>query len=524
MPVLQAHNISYEFSDGHRLFDSLSLTLSQRRVGLVGRNGAGKSVLGAILAERKKPTRGNVSAPIGLGYFAQQSETLLSGSQTVAEFLGGARILTAIERIESGDCHEKWFEIVGDNWHLPVTLSQQLRDMGLPADPDTRCASLSGGQRARLQLWQLFNCNDELLILDEPSNHLDKHARRWLLQSLKEFQGHVLLISHDRQLLREMDEIWELSNLGLQVYGGNFDDFAEQKHLEQQAIERRIASVEKQQNKLLAQAQREQEKAEQRAARGNKLRKSGSQSTVLLDAQKNRATARSANRNKNVHGRQVKLADQHSALKNSQAEDFVQSFTFNASHSPARKVISVEAGQLLCGTTERLYLNIRANEKLHLCGANGCGKSTLLKTFHGLMSLKAGRLRLNTATYYLDQHFGVIQQTLSLYENLINACAGINEADARTLLASIGFRRDTVFTPAKVLSGGEKMKLAMLMVSQQSAQPFLLLDEPDNHLDLDSKNALAKALNMYRGGFVLVSHDDDFVRAAGVQRAIAMKG
>ncbi len=113
--------------------------------------------------------------------------------------------------------------------------------MELPQDPYFPCAQLSGGQLARLQLWQLFEESAELLVLDEPSNHLDTHAKQWLIEAMKVFDGSILLISHDRELLCEMEEIWELSSLGLQVFGGNYDFYTEQKRIELQAVERQLA-------------------------------------------------------------------------------------------------------------------------------------------------------------------------------------------------------------------------------------------------------------------------------------------
>ncbi|MEF1341219.1 ATP-binding cassette domain-containing protein, partial [Vibrio rotiferianus] len=161
-------------------------------------------------------------------------------------------------------------------------------------------------------------------------------------------------------------------------------------------------------------------------------------------------------------------------------------------------------------------------DKVHLLGKNGCGKSTLLKTMLGKFSLQSGELKINTPFYYLDQHFGAIQPEISMLGNLMQHCEGMKESDARTLLAGIGFRRDSVFRLGSVLSGGEKMKLAMLIVSHQPTQPLLLLDEPDNHLDLDSKIMLAQALSAYRGGFILISHDQDFAAESGVSRSIEL--
>ncbi len=171
---------------------------------------------------------------------------------------------------------------------------------------------------------------------------------------------------------------------------------------------------------------------------------------------------------------------------------------------------------------KNISLDIGRNEVIAFIGPSGCGKSTFLKTLLGQFSLSQGDLQLNTPLYYLDQHFGTIHPDLSVLDNLMELCHGIKESDTRTLLAGIGFRRDSVFRLGNMLSGGEKMKLAMLIVSHQPEQPLLLLDEPDNHLDLDSKIMLAQALSSYRGGFILVSHDYDFAIESGVNREVSL--
>ena len=129
---------------------------------------------------------------------------------------------------------------------------------------------------------------------------------------------------------------------------------------------------------------------------------------------------------------------------------------------------------------------------------------------------------MNTPLYYLDQNFGSIRPELSVLDNMMQHCKSVKESDARTLLAGIGFRRDGVFRLGSMLSGGEKMKLSMLIVSHQPTQPFLLLDEPDNHLDIDSQIMLAQALMKYRGGYILISHNHDFACASGVKRQLTL--
>ncbi|WP_139342901.1 ATP-binding cassette domain-containing protein, partial [Vibrio gazogenes] len=188
MPVLQAHNISQVFDNGEVLFQQLSCSMSRNRVGLVGRNGIGKSIFAAILSGEQQPSSGTVTYPLSCAVYRQQPAHLLSGGLSIAQFLGKNDVLKALKQIESGDCSAHWLDVIGEQWDLSMRLTRQLREMGLPADPDFPCAQLSGGQLARLQLWQLFASDVELLILDEPSNHLDAHAKQWLIESIRVFE------------------------------------------------------------------------------------------------------------------------------------------------------------------------------------------------------------------------------------------------------------------------------------------------------------------------------------------------
>lgn len=517
MPILQAHNLSYQLPAGDTLFHSVSVSMSCNRVGLVGHNGAGKSLLATILTGERMPAGGTVVCNADTGVFCQQPSHLLASEATIAEFLGVAPVLDALSRITKGECTDYLFESVGEQWDLPAQLARELTALGLPSDPQTPCATLSGGQLAILRLWQLFKGQHTLLILDEPSNHLDRRARRWLQAQIQSTAAAVLLISHDRELLQGMEEIWELNQTGITVYGGNYAHYAAQKQLKEQALNRQIETLHKQQKQVQQQAQRSLEKAAQWAAQGQKLR--GSQAKCLLDKQKDRATASAASRNKNIESRQKQLQQRASQLQSAQCLTQKQAIHLSSANAGNKKAISLLNGVLAFGSSQPVNLQVGEGDKLHLQGGNGSGKSTLLKTLTGRLPLQAGELHVNTPLCYLDQHFSSVLPTLSLLDNLLQQCPALSESDARTLLAGIGFRRDSVFNPAETLSGGEKMKLAMLIVSHQPQQPFLLLDEPDNHLDLNAKILLAAALNRYQGGFILISHDTAFADEAGVKSA-----
>ncbi|GAM58369.1 ABC-type transport system, ATPase component [Vibrio ishigakensis] len=522
MPALHAHNISYHFANGETLFERISCSLHARKTGLVGRNGTGKSILGSILIGDLTPTIGSVTTDATIASYKQLQSELIEGELSIAEFLKVNETLEAISMIESGEYDPKWFDIIGDDWDIEARLHEELNRQGLPKDLDLQCKYLSGGELSRLQLWVLFNKNPDILLLDEPSNHLDTKGKAWLKEKINHFEGKVLLISHDRELLRQMEQIWELSSLGLTQYGGNFDFFTKQKSLQTVAVEKQLKNITNQQAQLERQAQRNREKAQQRQSQGNKIRARGGQPKILLNAMRSGAESSAATRVKNENSRRDLLSQEKQNLATRHEELKAQKLHLDSITQVNKCLIQISEGRLPFGTTEPINLTLDSKSKLHLSGQNGSGKSTLLNVLLGKQKLRSGEVRLNTSVYYLDQHFSLLIPNKTLLQNLIVLCTGMRQEDARTLLAGIGFRRESVYRKANELSGGEKMKLAVLIVSHQPEQSLLLLDEPDNHLDLDSKLLLASVLKSYRGAFILISHDIEFVADAGVTHTLQL--
>ncbi|MCF6436943.1 ATP-binding cassette domain-containing protein [Pseudoalteromonas sp. MMG022] len=525
MPVLTAQNLSYQFADGNVIFNALNCAIDHTRIGLVGKNGAGKSILARLLAKQLAPTQGRIHSQASIGFFDQHAKQHLDSSTTIAQFLGHDSTLKALEKIANGHCEPALFDAVEQHWQLPQTLSQQLIAIGLPNDYHMLCKHLSGGQLARLRLWQLFDSNAELLILDEPSNHLDADGRQWLAEQLSAFRGHVLLVSHDHTLLKQVSQIWELSELGLKQYGTDFDNFLIQKHTEQSTQSKQINAVRKQQLVVKRQAQLNKEKAQKRAAQGNKLRASNSQAKVLLNSKRDNATANASSNLKNQQQRQKKLQDKHAQLRLKQQQHQTQQlYLGNISKTDTNKRSLVSAQQLTLpfGQQKALNFTIYQQQKWHIQGANGSGKSTLLKVLLDQRAPKSGSVIINTTLSYIDQHFLHLTSHQNCLDTLTQTCPELTHSVARTLLAGIGLKKTKVSQPINTLSGGEKMKLSMLCASQQSPTPLLLLDEPDNHLDFDSKQQLAKALSEYSGSFLIVSHDEYFLTNIGITHELSL--
>ncbi|MBD1581981.1 ATP-binding cassette domain-containing protein [Pseudoalteromonas sp. S16_S37] len=525
MSVLHAYNLSYQFGNGDTLFKDLSCTLSHQRTALVGDNGVGKSVLGKLLAKQLTPSQGSVEQCEQVALFSQETQPLMSSDITIAQFLGVDKALAALEAIARGEYEQTLFDAVAEQWQLPEQLSAQLIELGLTSDPHALCCSLSGGQLAKLRLWQLFTSSAKVLILDEPSNHLDSNGRAWLIEQLNQFSGYVLLISHDQQLLQHVAHIWELSNIGLKQCGGNICYYLQQKHQEQQAINKQLQEVKRQQTQLKLAAQKDREKAQQRAAQGKKLRVQGSQARVLLNSQKDKAGANLAAKQKNQQQRNQKLHNKNEQLQlKSQHNNAIQFYLSEPSECGKVKktLVSLVNLQLPFGNASALNLQVKTSQKWHIKGGNGCGKSTLLKVLQNTLKPLSGELKVNTSLSYVDQHFSQLPSLLNATEVVEQYCPTVTRSDRYTLLASIGLKHKKVEQPISSLSGGEKMKLTLLCASHQLPTPLLLLDEPDNHLDLISKQQLAKALNRYQGSFLLISHDDYFVKQVGVAHTLAM--
>ncbi|RJF36824.1 ATP-binding cassette domain-containing protein [Pseudoalteromonas gelatinilytica] len=525
MPQLQAFNLCYQHGNGDIVFNDLSFSLTAKVTALVGRNGCGKSILASILAKQTEPSSGTVVCNSTLGFYRQMNDVNQGENLTIAEAIGLEPVFNALDAINQGQVTEQNLALLEGNWDLAERFNAELLRLEIKnKTPNSLSKHLSGGQLSQLKHWVLFTgIKPDIVILDEPSNHLDAKGKSWLIKQIHNFKGQLLLISHDQELLEQAHEIWELTPLGLTQYGMRFSEYQTLKQQQVAALENKLNHVVKQQSKLKTAEQLQKQKAQKRAGQGAALRKSGSQPKVLMDAKKDKASANLSSQSKNSAKREglltINKQELSSQLEQTKAQQFYLAQSNEAKH---QKVLSLEEVVIAHGTHKPFSFQVFSDDKIHLAGANGTGKSTLLKTLNYDIPVKAGQLHCNQALYYLDQHFTLINNELTLLENVMTYCNSLNETTTRTLLASIGFRKDAVFKHAALLSGGEKMKLAMCIVSNIESTALLLLDEPDNHLDLESKQLLAHSLQVFKGGFILVSHDKYFVENIGCNKQIVL--
>jgi len=524
MVRINIQNLTYRFDNGDTLFADLSFTLDNQVTGLVGRNGVGKSVLALLLAGERHPSSGLITRFCRVGLLPQiGTGNFFFQDKTISDYLGIRDKLQALSRINEGKFNADDFELVDNDWLLQEHTEQRLQLLGLPPYPFLSCKSLSSGQLTRLALHQLFESDYGYLILDEPGNHLDEHGKNWLIKEISNFSGGILIISHDRSILRCVDDIIELDSLGLHHYGGAYDIYAEQRARQLANQEQRIIHTKSKIRKMYQTIQKNREKAQKRAGQGKQLARSGSQAKILLNNQKQNAECASGNQ-ENSQGRQL-------ARIKSQLSSFSKQYEAAKQYNLHSVEVNKRVTRVLALTKVRLLYSknghditftVNFGDKIRIAGPNGCGKSTLLKTIAGQLQPAQGTIQAPHHLCYIDQYFTLLNSAKSVQENLADFCTDLTETEQRTLLAGIGLRHEKVNQAIATLSGGEKMKVAILITSHQPDNTLLLLDEPDNHLDLDAKHMLAQFLRNFTGSLLIVSHDNDFIKDIGVSNIIPL--
>jgi ATPase subunit of ABC transporter with duplicated ATPase domains len=431
--------------------------------------------------------------------------------------------LAALQRLESGDGDEADLALLGERWDLRQRLQAELARAGLPPlPPETPAATLSGGQAMRAALAGAWLADADFLILDEPSNHLDREGRQALLAQLRRWRGGLLVISHDRELLETMESIVELSPLGLQRHGGGWSFYVERRDTMRAQAEAELERRKLERRQATARLQREAERQQRRQSQARSERADGSQPRCVLDFRQERSED-SAGRMRQRH--EAVRAELAGAVREAASRVAVDTAIVVPPLPPAvlpHEVLAFD-GELpfVAAPLARLQLRLHGAARLAVCGPNGCGKSTLLQVLAGRLAPRAGRVERPVVQAWLDQRLAGFDGPGSALERIQDACRQRPEAELRTRLAQLGLGAATLATPCDALSGGERLKLALAraLLADEPAR-LLLLDEPGNHLDLAALEALEAMLRAWRGALVVVSHDDAFLASLALDERL----
>jgi ATPase subunit of ABC transporter with duplicated ATPase domains len=492
-------DVSFVWPDGTPVLAGISAHLGGGRTSLVGRNGTGKSTLLRILAGELAPTSGSVTLGGSVGMLRQG--LALDTTPTLADLLGVRARIDAIAALERGDARPEVFDVIGDDWDIAERAVAQVDALGVHIDDlDRPVGALSGGETVLAALAGMRLARTDITLLDEPTNNLDRRARSALYEAIDGWRGTLLVVSHDRTLLELVDETAELHASSLRIVSGPYSLLEETLAAERDAAERSLRAAE---NDLKVE-KRQRIEAETKLARRERAgRKAGeSMPKILANGLKNSAEKSAARyrglRDDRLDAARLAVDEAESAVRD---DDDIRIDLLGTAVPAGRRLLEVDG------------LEIQGAERVALLGDNGVGKTTLLERI-----ARADVAFVTTDVGYLPQRLDILDDDLSVLENVrtsTDAAAG----EVRAQLARFLLRGRAVEQRAGTLSGGERFRVALARILLARPAPqLLLLDEPTNNLDLASIDELVTALTAYRGGVLVVSHDDDFLARVGVSR------
>ena len=514
--ILNVSGISKSFVE-ERILKCVSFHVEDyEKVALVGINGAGKTTLLRIIVGEMAPDEGLVTLSKGktIGYLKQNDavnsdntiyDELLSVKKDLIDMEHKLREYEGLMNTETGDAlnelMERYtklsdaFDIAGGYKYRSEIIGVLLGLGFEKSEFDKNINTLSGGQKTRVALGKLLLSNPDLIILDEPTNHLDMNSISWLETYLLNYNGAVLVVSHDRYFLDKIaTKVVELDATVATVFKGNYSDYAVKK---------------------------EALRAERLNAYLNQQREIAHQEAVI-------EKLRSFNREKSIKRAEsrVKALNKIERLEKPTEIDADMKLALIPRVLSGNDVLSVRGISKSFGDNklfEDLSFEIKRGEHVALIGDNGTGKTTILKIINELTEADSGKIVLgsNVEVGYYDQEHHVLHDDSTLFEEISNEYPWLNNTEIRNTLAAFLFTGDDVFKRIKEISGGEKgrVSLAKLMLSNSN---FLILDEPTNHLDIQSKEILEDALNDYLGTVFYVSHDRYFINRTA-DRIIELK-
>ncbi len=531
-PLISVHDLSYQQPDGTILFEHFTFSLvPHQKIGLVGKNGIGKSTLLKLLNQQLIPQSASIVRHGKISYLPQKIQDF--SNSTVAQILNVDSKISALQKAELGLAAEKEFSIIQNDWDLMSEINILFTKLNINYITFERLGkTLSGGELMKALLARIFLEKPDLILFDEPTNNLDADSKNQFYEALKISQAGMLIVSHDRTLLNQMDSILEISNLGLKLYGGNFDFYTKERETENLAALHSAQAKEDLLQKQIKQEALSKQKQDRKSVHGKTRAVKEGMSVIERKSKMGSAQNTSARVSKVHEDKTAHLQSEHKIAQDKLRENYNIFIDIDPVKIPKnKKMIIVKNLNYQFSTVdkylwqENLNFEVRGNTRVSFLGKNGSGKTTLLNLIQGKFLPSTGEISIGTQkTAVLDQASSMIDDQKTVLENLqLFAANELEEHDIRIRAGRFQFYGEDVFKKGFTLSGGERLRLSLACILAMNNTPeILILDEPTNNLDLQSIEVLTKALNIYTGCLIVVSHDSTFLEEIKIEKSIRL--